>query len=189
MQKLVDPEPAFHTITGMVARRAKQDVSAVAERIWGECTAYRLRVLNRAISRLYDDALRPHGMRIAQLNTLVVVMETGGLTPNELSSRMHMDASTVSRNVERMCKTGWLELADIDDARSHEIRLTPRGMKLIADVLPAWEAAQQEVENLLGQQISRAISKGADRLLASLTNNNNSGNAGGTATGSPSGKK
>ena len=100
-----------------------------------------------------------------------------------------MDASTVSRNVERMCKTGWLELADIDDARSHEIRLTPRGMKLIADVLPAWEAAQQEVENLLGQQISRAISKGADRLLASLTNNNNSGNAGGNASGSPSGKK
>ncbi len=116
----------------MGVRRAKHGVGEIAERIWGECTAYRLRVINRAVSRIYDDALRPYRLRIAQLNTLVVVMQTGGLTPNDLSQRMHMDASTVSRNVERMCKSGWLELADIDDARSHEIRITQKGMKLIA---------------------------------------------------------
>lgn len=148
----------------MGVRRAKHGVSEVAERIWGECTAYRLRVMNRAVSRIYDDALRPYKLRIAQLNTLVVVMQTGGLTPNDLSQRMHMDASTVSRNVERMCKSGWLELADIDDARSHEIRITARGMKLIGDVAPAWEAAQAAAETLLGAQISRAIARGADRI-------------------------
>jgi DNA-binding MarR family transcriptional regulator len=152
-------------ISAMGVRRAKQGVGEVAGRIWGECTAYRLRVINRAVSRIYDDALRPYRLRIAQLNTLVVVMQTGGLTPNDLSQRMHMDASTVSRNVERMCKSGWLELADIDDARSHEIRITNKGMKLIADVAPAWEAAQAEAEQLLGVQISRAIAKGADRLV------------------------
>ena len=110
--------------------------------------------------------MRPYHLRIAQLNTLVVVMKTGGLTPNDLSQRMHMDASTVSRNVERMCKSGWLELADIDDARSHEIRITARGMKLIADVAPAWEAAQQQAADLLGLQVSKAIARGADRLVA-----------------------
>lgn len=150
----------------MGVRRAKQGVGEIAERIWGECTAYRLRVINRAVSRIYDDALRPYRLRIAQLNTLVVVMQTGGLTPNDLSQRMHMDASTVSRNVERMCKSGWLELADIDDARSHEIRITAKGMKLIADVAPAWEAAQAEAETLLGSQVSRAIARGGDRLVA-----------------------
>ena len=142
----------------MGVRRAKNGVGEVAERIWGECTAYRLRVINRAVSRIYDDALRPYRLRIAQLNTLVVVMQTGGLTPNDLSQRMHMDASTVSRNVERMCKSGWLELADIDDARSHEIRITPRGMKLIADVAPAWEAAQAA-----GRRPARGAGQQGDR--------------------------
>ncbi|WP_170135889.1 MarR family winged helix-turn-helix transcriptional regulator [Nannocystis exedens] len=129
-----------------------------------ECTAYRLRIINRAISKLYDDALRPFELRIAQLNTLVVVMQTQGLTPNELSQRMHMDASTVSRNVERMCNSGWLKLADIDDARSHEIQITEKGMKLIADVAPAWEAAQRDAEELLGTSIGKAIARGANRL-------------------------
>lgn len=148
----------------MGGRRATKQVSDIAARIMDECTAYRLRIINRAISKLYDDALRPFELRIAQLNTLVVVMQTQGLTPNELSVRMHMDASTVSRNVERMCNSGWLKLADIDDARSHEIQITEKGMKLIADVAPAWEAAQRDAEELLGVSIGKAIARGANRL-------------------------
>ncbi len=148
----------------MGGRRATKQVSDIAARIMDECTAYRLRIINRAISKLYDDALRPFELRIAQLNTLVVVMQTQGLTPNELSQRMHMDASTVSRNVERMCKSGWLKLADIDDARSHEIQITEKGMKLIADVAPAWEEAQREAEEMLGVSIGKAIARGANRL-------------------------
>jgi DNA-binding MarR family transcriptional regulator len=148
----------------MGGRRATKQVSDIAARIMSECTAYRLRIINRAISKLYDDALRPFELRIAQLNTLVVVMESEGLTPNELSVRMHMDASTVSRNVERMCNSGWLKLADIDDARSHEIQITEKGMRLIADVAPAWEAAQREAEELLGVSIGKAIARGASRL-------------------------
>ena len=148
----------------MGGRRATKQVSDIAARIMDECTAYRLRIINPAISKLYDDALRPYELRIAQLNTLVVVMQTQGLTPNELSQRMHMDASTVSRNVERMCKSGWLKLADIDDARSHEIQITEKGMKLIADVAPAWEEAQREAEEMLGVSIGKAIARGANRL-------------------------
>lgn len=150
----------------MGGRRATKQVSDIAARIMGECTAYRLRIINRAISKLYDDALRPYELRVAQLNTLVAVMEAEGLTPNELSVRMHMDASTVSRNVERMCNSGWLKLVDIDDARSHEIQITEKGMRLIADVAPAWEAAQREAEELLGATIIKAIARGADRLAA-----------------------
>lgn len=144
--------------------RALRSATNLAARILGECTAYRLRIINRAISKIYDDALRPFELRIAQLNTLAVVMETGGMTPIELSQRMHLNASTVSRNVERMCKSGWLKLADTDDARSHEIQITEKGMRLIAEVAPAWEAAQRQAEELLGVSIGKAIARGAERL-------------------------
>jgi DNA-binding MarR family transcriptional regulator len=148
----------------MGGRRATKQVSDIAARIMDECTAYRLRIINRAISKIYDDALRPFDLRVAQLNTLVVVMQARGITPNELSQKMHMDASTVSRNVERMCTSGWLRLADIDDARSHEIQITEKGMRLIADVAPAWEEAQRQAEELLGVSIGKAIARGATRL-------------------------
>ncbi len=153
----------------MGGKRAKPHVAGVAERITQECAAYRLRVINRAVSRIYDEALRPHGLRIAQLNTLTVVVESGGITPNTLSQRMHMDASTVSRNVERMCQNGWLELVSLEDARSHEIRVTPKGMRLLKDATPAWEQAQAQTEEILGAQVLRALWKAVDRIADSET--------------------
>lgn len=39
-------------------------------------------------------------------------------------------------------------------------------MKLIANVAPAWETAQQQAADLLGVQVSRAIARGSDRLVA-----------------------
>ena len=148
----------------MGGKRAKPSAGAIAERITQDCAAYRLRVINRAITRIYDEALRPHGIRIAQLNTMVVVMESGGITPNELSQRMHMDASTVSRNVERMCQNGWLELLSLEDARSHAIHITAKGSRLLRDVAPAWERAQKETSKILGAQVMRSLWKAVDRI-------------------------
>ena len=148
----------------MGGKRAKTHAGVIAERITGECAAYRLRVINRAITRIYDEALRPHGIRIAQLNTMVVVMDSGGITPNELSQRMHMDASTVSRNVERMCQNGWLELQSLEDARSHAIHITTRGRRLLRDVAPAWEQAQEATAKILGVQVMRSLWRAVDRI-------------------------
>lgn len=148
----------------MGVSRTKMGVGETAELINGECIASRLRVMNRAVSRIYDEALRPYGLRIAQLNTLVVVMETGGITPNELSHRMHMDASTVSRNVERMCSNGWLELVCLDDARSHAIKMTTKGKRLLRDVRAAWDGAQEQTRKLLGKQVCKNIFRGAERI-------------------------
>ena len=39
----------------MGGRRATKQVSDIAARIMSECTAYRLRIVNRAISKIYDD--------------------------------------------------------------------------------------------------------------------------------------
>jgi DNA-binding MarR family transcriptional regulator len=148
----------------MGGKRAKPHVNDLARRINEECAAYRLRVVNRAITRIYDEALRPFGLRIAQLNTLVVVMESGGITPNELSQRMHMDASTVSRNVERMCQNGWLELVSLEDARSHAIHMTAKGQKLVREASVAWEKAQAETEEILGAQVIKALWRAVDRI-------------------------
>src|SRR3954469_927465 len=81
-----------------------------AEVIAAECIAVRVRVLNRAITALYDDALRPHGLRVGQLNLLVAVARMGTARPADLGRALSMDRSTVSRDVEVLRRHGWLEI-------------------------------------------------------------------------------
>ena len=61
-------------------RRGDPDPDAIG-RVAGECIAVRVRLINRVISALYDEAMRPHGLRVSQGNILVAVARLGGRGP------------------------------------------------------------------------------------------------------------
>jgi hypothetical protein len=42
-------------------------IERIADRIACSCLAVRVRMLNRAITNLYDESLRPLGLRVSQL--------------------------------------------------------------------------------------------------------------------------
>ena len=114
------------------------------------CIAVRLRLLNRVVTNLYDDALRPLGLKVSQLNVLVVTAKLGVAQPAKVCDLLQLDTSTLSRNVERMCARGWLRLVQDADRRSHLIEVTDNGQALIRKCLPAWQKAQAEVSRRLG---------------------------------------
>ena len=64
-----------------MTQRNTPAVDRAAETIAGECLAVRVRMLNRTITAIYDDALRPLGLTTGQLNILVVVTKRGPLSP------------------------------------------------------------------------------------------------------------
>src|SRR6516165_4682869 len=107
------------------------------------CTALRLRLLNRVVTNLYDDALRPLGLKVSQLNLLVVAAKLGLAQPAKVCDLLQLDPSTLSRNVERMRAKGWLEVVPEEDGRAQPFRLTLQGKRLIEKAVPAWEQAQQ----------------------------------------------
>ena len=49
----------------------------IAATIADECLAVRIRLLNRVVSGVYDQALRPLGITAGQMNILVVVSGRG----------------------------------------------------------------------------------------------------------------
>src|SRR5262245_22309850 len=53
-------------------RMTAQSDESIVDRIASGCIASRVRILNRAISAIYDDALRPSGLKVSQMNILVV---------------------------------------------------------------------------------------------------------------------
>ena len=123
----------------------------ISSTIARECFAVRLRLLNRLVTNIYDTALRPLGLKVSQMNILVVVDRLGLARPAQVGRLLELDASTLSRNVERMRTKGWLENVDDDDARAHPFRLTAKGSKLLRRAFPAWEKAQQDAAGVLGR--------------------------------------
>src|SRR3954469_194440 len=127
-------------------------MQAMIDKVAEECIAVRLRMLNRVVTNIYDNALRPLDLRVSQMNVLVAAAKMGTARPAAVCEHLHLDVSTLSRNVERMKARGWLEVVPDEDGRSQPFRLTPQGRELLLKAVPAWGAAQQRVKQVLGDR-------------------------------------
>jgi DNA-binding MarR family transcriptional regulator len=131
------------------------------------CIAARLRLLNRVVTNFYDDALRPLGLKVSQLNILIVTSRLGLARPAQVCEILQLDASTLSRNVKRMMVRGkrWLEVVPgEEDARTQPFRLTAEGKRLLEKAVPAWEEAQRQAADLLGDEGIALLDKAARKL-------------------------
>lgn len=135
-----------------------------ADQIAASCIAVRLRLLNRVVTNLYDDALRPLGLKVSQMNVLVVAAQLGVARPAQVCELLHLDISTLSRNVDRMMTKGWLEVVPEEDARTQPLRLTDKGRKLLGRAIPAWEKAQEQAAEILGEDGVALLAETASKL-------------------------
>jgi DNA-binding MarR family transcriptional regulator len=126
--------------------------TSAAQIITSECVSVRLRSLNRSLTSVYEEALRPLGLRVGQLNIIVAVACMGVAKPVDLCRLLCMDKSTLSRDVKVMQRHGWLEEGTGEDARTRPLRITPAGSDLLEKCLPAWRAAQTKAKDLLGDE-------------------------------------
>lgn len=131
------------------------------------CVAVRMRLLNRVVTNFYDDALRPLGLKVSQLNILVATARMGVARPAIVCDVLKLDTSTLSRNVERMRAQGWLEVVPDEDARAQPFRLTTSGIRLIERAVPAWERAQEQALELLGDEGIAVLEHAAKKLRRS----------------------
>ena len=142
-------------------RRAEEAAADMA----GECLAMRSRLIGRTITAIYDAALRPVGVTAGQLNILVVVVRRGPISPGEVARRLNIEKSTMSRNVERMKRNGWLAIRPGESARSQELRVTESGRKILLEAEPLWREAQRRAREILGVGGAEAIHQLADAIL------------------------
>jgi len=138
-------------------------MQAMIDKVASECVAVRLRMLNRVITNIYDDALRSLDLKVSQMNILVAAAKLGTARPSDVCDHLHLDVSTLSRNIERMKARGWLEVVPDEDGRAQPFRLTPQGRTLLETAIPAWSEAQQQVKKVLGngfvEQLNQAIKR------------------------------
>ncbi len=115
------------------------------------CLMGRTRLVARVITGIYEEHLRPFGLKASQLNLLVVVAQEGPVRRAEIGRFIHLDASTLTRNLQVMLANGWIEEAqDQADGRGLPLRVSTSGEALLAEVAPAWRKAQRSARELLG---------------------------------------
>jgi DNA-binding MarR family transcriptional regulator len=122
-----------------------------------DCIVTRLRMASRVITKVYDDALRPCGLKVSQMALLAVAHDRGLIRQSEVGAELQLDDSTLSRNLELMRTKGWLEKVSADDARVHSYRLTAEGRTLLGKSIPAWRNAQAKAQGLLGDAGVQAL--------------------------------
>ncbi|MBX6365281.1 MAG: winged helix-turn-helix transcriptional regulator [Gemmatimonadetes bacterium] len=140
--------------------REHDELPRLAAAIRDECLALRVRRLNRRITRIYDAALRPHGVSTAQLNVLVALAFAGDARATDIARALALEKSTLSRNVERMVGRGWIEVVRGERASEQRLRTLPEGRRLVEDALPAWRAAQREAIAAFPPELIEALRRG-----------------------------
>jgi DNA-binding MarR family transcriptional regulator len=114
------------------------------------CLAVRVRLISRAVTGIYDYALERHGMSVAQVNLLAALGKVGPCAPTNLGDALHLERSTVSRNLSLLMRHGWIEATSSDAKGVREVILTRAGRKKIDSVMPDWRHAQVQAAQLLG---------------------------------------
>ena len=125
----------------------------LSSEVAGACACQKMREAARRITRKYNDALKPAGIKVTQLTILAVVGLNEGATLTKLSSRLGMDRTTLSRNLGPLERQALIETYDDGYGRARSARLTAKGVTMMETALPLWRKAQRSLRQRLGDDI------------------------------------
>jgi DNA-binding MarR family transcriptional regulator len=102
------------------------------------------------VTSLYDDALQPIGINLAQFSLLRHIERDEPISMTELGRKIELERSTVSRNVKVLEGMGLVETGSGKDQREAVVELTENGRRILEDGAPLWQGAQDRIEARLG---------------------------------------
>ena len=116
------------------------------------CACYKVRKAARAVTKIYEEVLRPIGLRATQFSLLMATRVMGPVTVVKLAQVMVMDRTTLTRNLQILETRGLITIKPGEDRREREINLTAAGMEALTKAVPLWEEAQDRVQKGLGEE-------------------------------------
>jgi DNA-binding MarR family transcriptional regulator len=137
----------------------------VAREILRGCVCSRTRMLERVLSRLFDDSLAPLGVRSNQLTVLALLSAMQGLHAADVGRYLEMDKSTVSRGLALLRDRGWIAELGGPTRASRSLVVTAEGRTLLQTTLPLWRSAVDRARDTLGEESVEALRSAADSFL------------------------
>ncbi len=141
-----------------VARAANEPVA---------CTGARLRRLTRRVTAFYEHYMRASGIKFSQYSLLAQLSEEPQ-TLTALASRMEIDRTTLTRNLQPLIAQGVIEESAGSDARQKLFSLTKAGVKVRAGARKQWRHAQLALEQHLDRDFVARLHDQLEKALARL---------------------
>jgi DNA-binding MarR family transcriptional regulator len=115
------------------------------------CYCIVLRKASRRVTSLYDEALAPFGINLAQYSLLKNVVRHAPVSLTELGRLLDLDRSTVGRNARVMVRMGLVAMGSGEDQREQALSPTEEGSALFERATPTWHGVQDSIEQKLGE--------------------------------------
>ncbi len=116
------------------------------------CMCANFRRTSRALTHLYETALRPLGLRTTQFTILQALALAGEVSQGQLGEMLAMDSTSLTRTLAIMRRQGWLAERPSKDRRERRLDLSSAGKAQLKRALPVWEKVQSRLGRRLGQQ-------------------------------------
>jgi DNA-binding MarR family transcriptional regulator len=116
------------------------------------CVCNTLRMVTRVVTQLYDDVLRPSGLRVTQYSILATIARMGEASLKQLEDGLAIDQTTLTRSLSLLEREGVIERASHPDGRIKAMRLTWKGKRALGEARPLWAQAQGKVLRELGTE-------------------------------------
>lgn len=106
-------------------------------------------MVTRVVTQLYDDCLRPSGLRVTQFSILAVIARLDEASLKQLEAELAIDQTTLTRSLALLERAAVIERAANPDGRIKAMRLTA-GRRTLEVAWPLWAQAQRKVLRELG---------------------------------------
>ena len=97
------------------------------------------------------------------------VVKLGPIRAVDLAGVIRMSTSTLSRNLQPLIASGWIEVNAGDDARSRLISAMPAGQAKRTEAQRKWRIAQEGINQTLGAERVMALHALIDESLELLS--------------------
>jgi DNA-binding MarR family transcriptional regulator len=130
----------------------------------GSCAAFNFRRTARAVTRLFDLALEPSGIRSTQFAILTAVAKFQPVSISRIGDILVLDPTTLTRSLRLLQKQGLLEISSRSTRRHRFLNLTDAGAKSLALAIPMWRKVQAEFLGLMRGESWKGFRDELERL-------------------------
>ena len=133
------------------------------------CVAFNSRKAARAVTRLYDSALAPVGVRSTQLAVLIALAKSQPLSIGRLAEILSVDTTTLTRSLRPIRKHGLLVISERSSMRQRFVTLTRKGTRALKDSIPLWQDVQARFAKAIGEDHWKVLQQELARVSATAS--------------------
>ena len=116
--------------------------SSTPKQMVSQCACFWMRAAARRLTREYDEALQPLGIKMTQFSVLAFIKYGAPKSITKMADMMAMERTSLVRTLNLLEKNGYVHMGPEGYRREREITLTQDGKTVFTKALPLWESVQ-----------------------------------------------